>query len=189
MDENGYIDMVTESEDFDKFRELITVFCRGDADAVRLCEDFLQVAHIWDDLYDKDKELPVQYINKAFCNALGNIPRNPYYQSHIQEYSVLSLLAALTWQIANKFENGNEDELIGSFILRNTLILIVYFTILLSGVKINDDTWGIDIGESFFREFYQGFHNKYEFFLSEMRQKNESLHKVSNRSKKRQKAA
>src|SRR5574343_188825 len=143
-----------EEKETIRFKNLMHKYCLGNSWASKLCEDFLYVAHIWDDLYDQDKDRNIEEVNWAFCKALGAIPMNPIYQEHVQAFSALTLMAAMTWQIANRFENGNDDEKIGSFILRNTLLMIVYFTILVSGAKASNDTWGINIGEDFFREMF-----------------------------------
>ncbi len=166
---------MSEREEMKKFREILEVYCLRDFEAIRLCEDYLHVAHIWDDLYDKDKDVSPYQLNKAFCGVLGHIPMNPIYQAHVKEFASLSLLTALTWQIANRFESGNADQLMGSFILRNTLMVLIYFIILLAGAKNDDDSWGIDVGTEFFREMFDGFHGKYLAFLSEMGQKDENL--------------
>lgn len=158
----------TEQEETEKFRELMTVFCRGDREAVQLAEDLLYITHVWDDLYDRDKERTTEEINICFTRAMAHIPLNFVYQQNVRDFGLLSLLTALTWQIANRFEDGNEDELIGSFILRNTLLVMIYFIILLSGARRNDDNWGIRAGEKFFREMFKGYADKYKFFLTEM---------------------
>lgn len=166
---------MSETEDIRKFREILEVYCLKDGDAIRLCEDYLYITHLWDDLFDKDKERSIGEINQAFCKALAHIPMNPVYQDNVKELAALSLIAALTWQIANRFENSqNPDELIGSFILRNSLMNLIYFIVIATGARAGDDSWGIDFGEQFFKEMFEGFHGKYLRFLSEMRLKNES---------------
>lgn len=165
-----------EVQEFQKLKDLMNTVCLGDEQAVNLCLDFLNIAHTWDDLIDKDKDIGPVEINRAFCNALGTIPMNPIYQEYIREFAVLSLLSAMTWQVANKFESGNEDELIGSFILRNTLMTLVYFIVLISGTRRYDEEWGIIVGEAFFKEMFNGFGQKFRFFLDEMKDKKNEDH-------------
>jgi hypothetical protein len=166
--------MSDEAAEIFRVRQLLQAFCKDDQDAVRLCEDLLYVSHIWDDLYDGDKDVNPTDINAAFCKALGHIPMNPVYHSSIQVMSVLSLIAALTWRIANKFEKGSEDEKIGSFILRNGLLHVIYFVIIMAGAKHGEPEWGITCGEQFWKEFFSGYHQKYLDFLKEMEPPNEA---------------
>lgn len=178
---------MNEQHEIDKFRDILEVFCLKDQDSIRLCEDYLYVTHVWDDLFDQDKERSIGEINQAFCKALAHIPMNPVYQDNVKELSALSLIAALTWQIANRFEKSqNPDELLGSFILRNSLMNLIYFIVLATGARAEDDAWGIDMGEQFFKDMFEGFHGKYLRFLSEMRLKNESNNESDLRHRDRQ---
>jgi hypothetical protein len=52
----------------------------GDEQALLMFRLFGELAHTWDDLIDRDKEVTDDAINKAFAIALVYLPANPFYQ-------------------------------------------------------------------------------------------------------------
>jgi len=162
-----------EAEDKEvlRVREMLEGFCLGDENAVNLCENFIYISHLWDDLQDKDKERTPREINVAFCKALGQIPMSPIYQANVAQMAPLTLIAANTWRIANRLESGNADDKIGSLILRNGLLHLIYFIIMCAGAAHNKPEWAIDIGEQFFRDMFKGYAKQYWDFLEELDEK------------------
>jgi hypothetical protein len=164
-----------EEKEVLKVRELLMQYCMGDEVAVQLCEDLLYVAHVFDDIYDKDKDRTPQEINAAYAKALGDIPNNPLYQANIMQIAPMTLLTIQTWQISNRLESGSMDDKIGSFILRNSLLHLIYLIIMIVGASKKKPNWSLDVGEMFFKDFFKGYHNQYIAFLDEMEEKNQPI--------------
>jgi hypothetical protein len=175
-----------EAEDKEalRVRELLQTYCLDDPNAVQLCEDFLYISHIWDDIQDKDKERTPREINEAFCKALGQVPMNPFYQANVLQIAPLTLMASLTWRIANRFESGNADERLGSFILRNALLHIIYFVMLRIGEIKGKPNFGIDVGELFWKDFFKGYHSKYLEFMEELDERVDKPIPIKRRAKR-----
>ena len=104
-------------------------------DAVRFCIDVTFIAHVWDDLVDKDKERTNEEISNAFKAALIDIPSNPFYLAHINDLRPLMMNAILQWQDANKLEvNGDDHDKHMAYMLRASFIqLFVYCAFLIGG--------------------------------------------------------
>jgi hypothetical protein len=52
----------------------------GNQDALNMYRMFVDLAHIWDDLVDKDKPVSADEINQAFLTCLVYLPANPFYR-------------------------------------------------------------------------------------------------------------
>ena len=53
----------------------------GNENALRMFNAFVDLAHVWDDLVDKDKPVSADDINRAFLTCLVYLPANPFYRS------------------------------------------------------------------------------------------------------------
>jgi hypothetical protein len=80
----------------------------GDRHAHKLYADLCFVAHVWDDLIDKDKAVSEEQINSAFEAALVGIPRNPIYQSNAAMLQPLMACGCLGFRIATKMERSKD---------------------------------------------------------------------------------
>jgi len=78
-------------------------------DALNMYRMFVDLAHVWDDLVDKDKELTEDQVNNAFLIALCYLPANPFYQQI--QYAILPmwLTVVSAYQTANKFEKDKDE--------------------------------------------------------------------------------
>lgn len=65
----------------DRYRTLCRIF-RGNMAAIELMQMFRHVAHIWDDLIDRDRKVNDADINGAFWAALVGIPSNSFFNAH-----------------------------------------------------------------------------------------------------------
>lgn len=76
----------------------------GNQDALNMYRAFVDLAHLWDDLIDKDKPVSADEINRAFLTCLVYLPANPFYR-HIQEQILpMWLVVISSFETANKFE-------------------------------------------------------------------------------------
>lgn len=109
--------------------------CRGEAAA----RDFLlaihDIAHVWDDLIDKDKPVTDDEINDAFFKALVVLPNNAFYRQHFTALQPLVMTSILNWLTANALEASDKpDDKHISFVTRSAYTdLITYVAMLVGG--------------------------------------------------------
>jgi hypothetical protein len=115
--------------------QAVHAVCRGNADAIRFLEDITEVLHLWDDLVDKDKELPDEVINRAMWKALVDLPRNPFYAQNFATLNTLLVAAIVNWEVATQMERKQtgKDDLHIAFILRSSYIDLVLGTAIIIG--------------------------------------------------------
>jgi hypothetical protein len=80
----------------------------GNEDALRMFYAFADLAHIWDDLVDKDKPVSADELNQAFLTCLVYLPANPFYRSIQNEILPMWLTVVSAYETANYFE-ANKD--------------------------------------------------------------------------------
>lgn len=78
-------------------------------DALAVFRMFVRLAHVWDDLVDKDKPVSEDAINEAFLICLVYMPSNSFYR-HIQDVILPMWITVVSaYKTANQFEK-NKDE-------------------------------------------------------------------------------
>ncbi len=106
--------------------QLIQVVCKGDASAAEFLFAITDVAHVWDDLIDQDRDVRPEEINRAFMNALVGLPRNAFYARHFDLLHPVLISAVNNWQVANQLEQaGSSDDLHIAFITRSSYVDLV----------------------------------------------------------------
>jgi hypothetical protein len=107
---------------------------RGNIDAENFIQTLGNIAHVWDDLIDKDRTPTDEEINHCFWQALVELPRNRFYQAHFQELQPLVCIAIQNWMAANTLEKEKRSgDLEIAFIIRSSYINIVIHSALLLG--------------------------------------------------------
>lgn len=133
-------------ESFKEQEELIKKllkYLKGNTDAVRFCIDIAFIAHVWDDLIDKDNPRTDNDINNAFKAALIDIPSNPFYLANISDLRPLMYNAILQWQDANKLEkDGNHHDKHMAYMLRASIVQIFSYCAFLCG----GSEWAEEVG-------------------------------------------
>lgn len=81
----------------------------GNEDALNMYRMIVALSHTWDDLVDKDKEVPEADINNAFLIALVYMPANPFYQVIQQQIMPMWLTVLSAYEVANKFERDKDE--------------------------------------------------------------------------------
>jgi len=81
----------------------------GDQDALNMYRMFVDLAHIWDDLIDKDKEISERDINNAFLICLVYLPLNPFYQLIQRDIMPMWITVVSSYEVANKFEREKDE--------------------------------------------------------------------------------
>ena len=80
----------------------------GNEDALNIYRMFVDLAHTWDDLVDKDKDASEADINNAFLICLVYLPLNPFYQSIQMQIMPMWIAVVSAYQTANKFEKDKD---------------------------------------------------------------------------------
>lgn len=115
----------------------------------------IELAHIWDDLIDKDVERSDDDINHAFLICLVLLPSNPVYKALQEQLLPMWVQIITAYQTANEFEkNKDEHGLEISHTLRYAAgHMIGYVMIYCSGLekarKYMPDMWKLVVGERF----------------------------------------
>ena len=136
----------------------ILIWMKGNKAAAEFIESVLGIAHTWDDLIDRDKEVSNHDINKAFFEALIRLPRNTFYNANFEHLNSVLINSVSNWQIATKLERtGSEYETSIAFILRSSYVDLITQSALLIGGEM----WACKVGEEIRRfthhETYQGY--------------------------------
>jgi hypothetical protein len=81
----------------------------GNQDALNMYRLFVDMAHTWDDLIDRDKPVSDDQINNAFLIALVYLPANPFYQHIQRDIMPMWLTVVSAYQTANFFERTKDE--------------------------------------------------------------------------------
>lgn len=104
----------------------------GNKDALAFLNMISKIAHVWDDLYDRDREVSRDEINAVFWCALIELPANAFYREHESVLRPVIAQSILNWTIANQFEN-NDERLEIAYIIRSSYIDVALVSALLIG--------------------------------------------------------
>jgi purine-cytosine permease-like protein len=80
----------------------------GNQDALNMYRMFVDLAHTWDDLVDKDRVVSEDAINNAFLVCLAYLPANPFYQTIQPQVLPMWLTVVSAYQVANHFEREKD---------------------------------------------------------------------------------
>lgn len=81
----------------------------GDEDALNMYRMFVDLAHTWDDLVDKDKDATEADINNAFLICLVYLQLNPFYQRIQRDVLPMWISVVSAYQTANQFEKTKDE--------------------------------------------------------------------------------
>jgi hypothetical protein len=81
----------------------------GNQDALDMYYLFCELSHTWDDLVDKDKDIPEDQTNQAFAIALVYLPANSFYQRIQPQILPMWLTVISAYQTANAFEKSKDE--------------------------------------------------------------------------------
>ena len=76
----------------------------GNVNALNVFRMFGDLAHLWDDLVDKDVEASEAAINNAFLICLVYLPANPFYRSIQAEVMPMWITVVSAYRTANQLE-------------------------------------------------------------------------------------
>jgi hypothetical protein len=116
---------------------------KDNASAIDCLSKLFQIAHILDDLIDKDRTPTDDEIAAAFWLALVDVPENAFFQAHASVLRPILASAMLNWLTANKLEYGaDEADHRIAFILRSSYVDLLSMGAFLVG----GFAWATEIG-------------------------------------------
>lgn len=80
----------------------------GNQDALNMYRMFVDLAHTWDDLVDKDKDISESEINNAFLICLVYLQANPFYQQIQRDIWPMWISVVSAYQTANQYEKDKD---------------------------------------------------------------------------------
>lgn len=80
----------------------------GNEDALNMYRMLVDLAHTWDDLVDKDKDVTEAEINNAFLVCLVYLQANPFYRSIQEQVWPMWLTVVSSYETANHFEKTKD---------------------------------------------------------------------------------
>lgn len=81
----------------------------GNLDAFRMAIMLVRLAHVWDDLIDRDEEVPPTQINDAFASCLVYLPANPFYNRIQTAIGPMWVSVISAYEAANHFEQTKDE--------------------------------------------------------------------------------
>jgi hypothetical protein len=113
-----------------------------DPGAMRFVLDVVYIAHLWDDLVDKDKERDPEEIGAAFKMCLFHLLENPFYARHIGELKPIMVNAYLGWHASNVLKDPSKQW----FLRASIYNIIVHCAYLVGGMQwaeqVTPEIWG-----------------------------------------------
>lgn len=132
-----------EKKYVDSFDVIFEHIYKGNQQAKDISFKLLNIAHTWDDIVDKDKELSDTDINSAFVMSIFEIQNSPLWFSCGLNHHVLNVF--LRWQDANAIEkdaNSTDEDLAKAYMLRAG----IYDIFVIIAYSLHGLDWAKDIG-------------------------------------------
>jgi hypothetical protein len=148
-------------EHIESFQSLFDQIYKGDPGATNLSFKLLEIAHVWDDLVDKDPVSEDQ-INSAFMACLFDVQQNPLWFKAGLSFHMQNIF--LRWRDANTIErdsSATDDDLLKCYMLRAG----IYDVFVILAYHLHGDQWAKQVGP-IVRKFYGETPSQY---LVEMR--------------------
>ena len=123
--------------------EYLTYAYKGNTDATRLALTIVEIADVWDNLIDKDKEVSDSKINQAFWLACIELHQNPFFRQFSADLLPIMANGITNWHIANKLQRMKDDRAIEiAHVLRYSIAdAVVHIALLIGGPD-----WVVEVG-------------------------------------------
>ena len=80
----------------------------GNQDALEVYRILVDLAHVWDDLIDKDNPVSDADINRAFLLCLVYLPANPFYRQIQEAIYPMWITIVSAYETANHYEKTKD---------------------------------------------------------------------------------
>lgn len=82
----------------------------GNQSAVDFVVAISSIAELWDDLTDRDKEIPQETIDSAMWQMLVTLPTNDFFNQHKSFFMPLIIQSINAWKDSLELEKGDEND-------------------------------------------------------------------------------
>ncbi len=114
-----------DSADWRALRNSLLHLWINDVHAVSFLLTIGNVAEVWDDLIDGDKEVTPDAINRTFMSVLTQLPLNPFFDKYKFQLVPLMVTGINTWQDSDLLAKGNETDKAMAYVLRDWYVELV----------------------------------------------------------------
>lgn len=140
-----------------EFGEFLKVALKNNNSAIQFIHMLFGALHLWDDIIDKDREIPEIETHESFMSMLIGLPGNDFYTSNIGVLQPIILNTIINWKAANVMELMKlEGDLEISFILRSSFADIVSMSAFLIAGSNHAEKVALDLRRM---EHSEGFDN------------------------------
>lgn len=121
---------------------------KGNDLAMRMCADMVEVAHVWDDLVDRDKMVPAKVADATFRKLMLEMPANGFYRENFTFLHPVMVLIWAQWDAANQMEAAPiKNDLAKTYMLRASLYQLFHACAVLCGGL----DWASEVGPEIYR--------------------------------------
>lgn len=129
----------------ERLTKALNRWLKSDPGAIRFVLDVVYIAHLWDDLVDKDRERTPEEVGYGFKASLFHLMENPFYTRFIGELRPVMINAYLGWVGSNRVNDPKK-----AWFLRASIYnIIVHCAYLIGGME-----WGEQMVSEIW-EFYE----------------------------------
>jgi hypothetical protein len=157
----------------DKNHEFLNRIFQGDESAMVLVRHIYRLAHLIDDIVDRDRPVSDKEVYEAFWIALVQIPSNSFYCRYQKELVPVAATSILNWVAATDLEkrpSPTVDQLHVAHIIRCGVVdVLMLMATIIGGVK-----WGFEIAADL------QMHCQDESFLTYLREHSQGHQGASN---------
>lgn len=104
----------------------------GDEHAIAFIVQFFDFCEVIDDLWDGDKLVTKDDLTRILFVALTELPLNPFFDSFKGQLVPVMITGINAWLDANTLEQGNENDKVFSYVLRDWYAELIAFVIYLA---------------------------------------------------------
>jgi len=124
------------------YQQLVSYWLKGHAEACQFIDTVFDIAHVLDDLTDRDTPVSTAQVQSAFRSALIDLPRNPFYAQHFATLNAALHMAYLNWLASNELEaEPGEYAKDVPFILRSSYVDLIT----ICACIIGGEDWAVQV--------------------------------------------
>jgi hypothetical protein len=102
-----------------------------DPAAIQFILDFSDTCELFDDLIDKDKPISDAHVVRVLFKVLTEMPLNPFFDHHKARLIPIIVTGINAWLDANSLEQGDDNDLVFAYVLRDWYMEFVAYVIYL----------------------------------------------------------
>jgi hypothetical protein len=103
-----------------------------DSFAVEFLVQFGDAAELFDDMIDKDKDIPDEHVIRVLFSTWTELPVNPFFDQFKHQLIPVMVTGINAWLDANTLEKGSHNDQVFAYVLRDWYAELVAFVIYLT---------------------------------------------------------